>query len=289
MKIEFKNKFGKIIFSGGLPYGRDTCYIVEISGLGLSSLSVNTTIFSGVDGAVTTSKRLNQRHIVITADVPRRSYDFQEFYGRFLRILSEEGELFVTSRRRKRKITAFASNIAEGKNNGDLKRVVITFTCDSPYFTDFEMVRATLLTKNKYLETYFTLPLMLSEKISRAVVTNSGDINAEPIIYFKNGESGKESVDGVLTVTNETTGQVLQLNYYPMPGEAIVIDIASRTVASSGGANLLTLISDDTDLSEFWLVPGDNVLNITSNIINNQARAECSFYNRYIEGVSDGY
>lgn len=289
MKIEFKNSLGAIVLSGGHSYGRNTCYIAEVSGLGLAPLSVTATSFSGMDGAKTESKKLSQRKINIAIDIPRRSYDYDVFYGNLLRVLSANGELFVYSKRKKRRIEAFVSNISEGKSQGDFKRIVITFTCDSPYFTDFEKINVPLLTKSKYLETTFTLPCVFSERISRASVINSGDITAEPIITFKNGVDGTYDAGGYLVLNNETTGQFVTLNYYPAPGETVTIDISNRTITSDSGANLINFISDETDLSEFWLALGENVVSAESNVTNNRVLVECSFYNRYIEGVADGY
>lgn len=289
MKIEYKNSKGTIVFSGGRSYGRNTCYIASVSGLGIAPVSVTATVFSGLAGAKTEVIRFSQRTVILSADIPKRNYDFDIFYGDMLRILSDKGELFVYSKRKKRRIEAFVSNISEGKSQGDFKRIVITFTCDSPYFTDFEKVNVSLLTINKHLETEFILPLVFSERVSRAVVTNSGDITAEPVITFKNGVDGAYDAGGYLVISNETTGQFVTLNYYPAPGETVTIDISNRTITSDSGANLINFISDETDLSEFRLALGENVVSAESNVTNNRVFVGCSFYNRYIEGVADGY
>ncbi len=289
MKIEFKNDIGSIVFSGGRSFGRNTCYIVEVTGLGLAPANFTSVVFSGTDGAKTTSKRLSARTIILSADVPRRSYDFDDFYGKFLRVLSAEGKLFISSKKKKRCIGAYAASLSEGASQGEYKRIVITFTCDSPYFTDFSEVSVPLFTKNRYLETTFTLPCVFSERINRVTVHNSGDVPAEPVIRFTNAVGGYDGVDGNLVITNETTGQVLVLDYYPSPGEAVIIDIENRTIFSSGGANLINFISDDSDLSLFWLCVGENTLSVESNITNNKVHVECSFNNRYIEGAVYGY
>lgn len=288
MKIEFINSRGKILFSGGASAGRDTCFIVEVSGLGLAPMAISTVTWSGVDGQSTVSRCYRGRSIVISADIPRRSYDFEQFYGRFLRILEAEGELFVFSRRKKRRIRAYASSVSEGKSQGEWKRVVITFTCDSPYFTDIEKVSGALFTKNRYLATEFVLPLIISERINRTLVYNAGDIPAEPIIRFKNASDGADGSGGNLIIKNETTGKTLTLNYYPNPGCEVIIDISERSIVSSDGESLLCNISDDSDLSEFLLAVGENVLSVESNITNSKVHVEYAFWNCFVEGAVYG-
>lgn len=290
MKMEFTSIYGSVVFSGGRFCGRDTCYIVEVSGIGLAARRFSTVTFSGTDGTSTTGKQYSSRTVIVSADIPRREYDFDSFYARFLRILSEDGELFVYSgKKKKRRIPAYVSGISEGKSNGDFKRVVISFYCDSPYFTDIAPVSVSLFTREKHLETEFVLPLVFSERINRAAVTNAGDIIAEPVITFSNGIDGVNGENGNLTIRNETTGQVMVLNYYPAPGESVTIDISERKIVSSNGSSLINFISDDTDLSDFHLEKGENILCVESNITNARANVECSFYNRYLEGVVYGY
>lgn len=289
MTIEFRTDIGKIIFSGGRSYGRDTCYIAEVTGLGLAPVVTSTAVFSGMDGTATVSKRYDRRNIVLSADIPYRKYDFEEFYGRILRIISKSGELIISSGRKKRRICAYVSQNSEGKNKGDTKRLILTFTCDDPYFTDIQKTTVPIMTKKRYLATEFTLPCIFSSRLNTATVTNSGDIVAEPIISFANAFDGAYAEDGDLVIKNETTGQFIVLNYYPSPGETVYIDIENRTIMSSSSANLLNRISDDTDLSDFCLAVGNNTIKVESNVTNNKVYVGCSYYNRYIEGIVYGY
>lgn len=86
-------------------------------------------------------------------------------------------------------------------------------------------------------------------------------------------------------IYNDTTGQVLELIGYNSPvGDTVTFDLtfATKTITNTAGENLVQYLSDDSDLSTFSLVPGENDIRVLIGSHSTVTFATFSWYNRYL-------
>lgn len=92
-----------------------------------------------------------------------------------------------------------------------------------------------------------------------------------------------------LYILNETTGKSLQLGYNLPAGQSLTITLQGiKSIVQSDGTNLLNYLTDDSDLSDFALVPepeaagGVNVITLTGSGTTGATSASMTWYRRYI-------
>ena len=91
-------------------------------------------------------------------------------------------------------------------------------------------------------------------------------------------------------VSNESTGQFIQLNYTVPAGRVVTIDLTPgvKTVEDDIGANLIGYLSTDSDLFGFHLgVPpevsgGNNSIRVQTSGATNDSEVNLSWYSRYV-------
>jgi hypothetical protein len=206
------------------------------------------------------------------------------------RILNRPGVLKVYSGARQRKIACRCTLFEEGERQGAFGAFTLRLSCDFPYFEDFEPKSYTVTQCRKLVKTTFTLRCIFSERVSDNTLVVAGDERAEPVLELFNnlGNAAYSSTAKKgITIFNETTGKSLAFNnaFQTQPNEQITIDIPNRTVTSATRGNLLSELTADSFLSNFWLEPGVNHLRV--KVENNEERLtlRCSFANRYAEAT----
>ena len=90
------------------------------------------------------------------------------------------------------------------------------------------------------------------------------DTNVYPIVEVKVYASA--TATGFLTVQNETTGAVIELNIDTSRDDVITIDLPVRKIYTAEGKFITNNISDNTILSNFVLVPGQNIINVENSL-----------------------
>lgn len=289
----FENEYGTIQFGGGdAPVYRT----VDITGLGLPVREYNVVSYAGEAGQVTQAVRDTARTITINADVIRPN-QLQQELGKTLRVLYHPGELRIQSGMKQRRIACRCTDMDDIARKGrDMANITLQFTCDSPYFTDYRAISLALFQRENVWEADFTLPTVFTKRDSEMDVVNGGDIKSEPIftIYCKEADdtqadsaeeaAAQSTSQPYLLLENEATGQFIRLDYLPEAGEVITVDISGRTVRNDDGANLITSLSEDSFLNQFWLEPGPNHIKV-SNETGRDVGVEIEFYNQYVEAV----
>ncbi len=258
-------------------------HVKEISGLGLPKQESFVISYVNQPGQVFVSKRDTARVITISCDVLSGT----EGLRRLLKIMSHPGKLTILSGGQVRSIFCRCTMVDEPIKRGPfIRSVVLQFTCDHPYFTDRSSVLETIFLREDVICDNFMLPCLFSKRVNRRLIQNRGDIRAEPVFTICNQlKAETESLDGGIELINHTTGQRILLECTTDLGEVITIDIPKRSITSSIKGNLATILSLNSFLSDFWLVPGNNELEVINYNTGETIDVTLSFDNQYLEAV----
>lgn len=283
MFIKFYNDTGSITF-GGKSTDASPFKLIAAEGLTPASKTFTAAEFSGMPGQITTETRVRARIITLSGDFPAEKGDVT-LYSNLLRILDSEGWLCIYSNDMKRKIKCICSDFAEGERKGAFVPFVIQFTCDNPYFEDFEPVKRYIFKRTDNINSSFKLPGIFTGRISKGDILYTGSAKAEPIIKIREFSSQISQTAGGIEIYNNTHGEFIKLIYTPENDEEITIDIANRKIYNNKGENLIMYMSNDTYLDEFALYPGENEIEVINNDGENALIVTCEFANKYIEAV----
>ena len=119
----------------------------------------------------------------------------------------------------------------------------------------------------------FTLPCVFTKLVNKVDISNLGDVETYPKFKIV----CEASIEGsTIEINNQTTGQVINLNYQTSAGEIVTIDTFNQTAVSNLKGNVTGSITIDSEF--FSLQQGVNHLECTSigNIIAVQ------FYENYL-------
>jgi len=312
LRITYENKLGKLQLGGG----RDTHIwrILEADGLGLTAKQFNTVTYPTEIGQHTMSETINARTITLKCDI-RSPKGAQFEIARALRILNRPGTLTIHSGITKRKINARCAAAEQGERHGGYRVFVMQFLCDYPYFEDTCHTNVPIFRRENLIgsgrrwyfdETaafhsqpistnQFILPCMFSRRTSSANVMNLGDVDTEPVlqIYIQGNlfpEAGRK-----IRITNNATNQTIEMNLdayiadeaekeRDITKDEITLNIPERTVYNIYGENLISILSNDSFLSAFWLECGNNIIEV-ENSVSARCAVMCEFSNKYIEAV----
>lgn len=107
--------------------------------------------------------------------------------------------------------------------------------------------------------------IIVSEVIPSGTLVNSGDIKTDLIIRVKGTKTPSQtSANKGFKITNEATGEYIQLAYNISNGETVTIDTRECTITSSNGTNLMNCLHVDSTF--FRLECGANRL--TGSLLN---------------------
>lgn len=261
MKITFYNEHGRIDMSGG---GRKCdIKIKEISGLGMVEKSYKYTTYPGIAGQEVSDVTILPRQITIKVDIEEKF--LSDSISRISCVLEKDGVLIVENGRKRREIGARCVAFVKDERKAKLTEAVFQFVADNPYFTDCVRKEVLVRERKGSLISPFSLPCVFSERKTSANISVLGGVMSEPEIFITGKISNiYETENDEIVIKNKTTGASITLNYRIAPGETIKIDIPKRSVTKENGEKLISCLSDDTYLSEFYLAPGFNVIETES-------------------------
>lgn len=277
-KIYFENTQGKaeMFLSGAGPVR-----VTALSGLGNPQKKYNTVTFAGRDGQKTLSSVAQARTIIIRGDIRLSDKGLAE---RMMKVLHEPGNLILDFENKKRMIFCSQVDFEEISRNNGFMSFMLTLTADGVYFTDINPTEKSAFERKDMLKGDIVFPCIFTEKTAEAFVENYGEVNVEPVIKIYSFDDVKNGAGEVL-VLNNTTGQQIKLKTDMDKDEVITIDISKRKVTSSVKGNITHVISDDTFLNKFWLVPGKNRIFASHNSEGKEISIVCSYYSNYREGI----
>lgn len=119
-------------------YDHDNCeyFLVSCDGIYSVKNAVSTSLNATTDGTTYNGEGLEQRNIVITANIRRNHRQNREFLSRVFKVHSE-GTFIHEEEGDRREIKYRVENI-DVEEKGVLRAAVISLICTDPYFTDAE-------------------------------------------------------------------------------------------------------------------------------------------------------
>ena len=271
--------------NGKIEMGANTPYLVrDIQGLEQVQAEKQSIRYVGIAGEKTIIKTPKPRTITIDGRVKGDGRRF--FTDKLTKTFdnTEEGYLKLNIWGKLRRIKCMPDTVVFGKLHRSYVDFIITLNCDNPYFTDWENTKVELYTRTGNLINGMTFPRVFTFRTSEGNAINNGDVDIEPIIKITAGAKDGGTGKGI-TITNETTGAIITLNYEPAEGEEITIDIANREILSNVNGDITRYKSKHTLLGDFKLIKGTNLLKFENANTSQSLVAYADYSNLYIEGV----
>lgn len=289
MRIELLNKYGRLEIGGG---AHPSARLLQIKGIGIPAKEPEAIVFAGQPGQVYQSIR----------DMPRTITMQFEFFGgpqqleQINRMIYEELEIRISCGAYRRKIKGICINPEEieGIIYHSWYRLVLQLVCNNPYFNDFNDTRVVISRRKDLFPNLLeddvwkiALPAAATERIQKTDIVNYGLINIYPVITVYNNPASEAAVlsEGGLEIYNETTGKRIALNYELSTGEELTVDLPARRIISNLSGVITNCISDDTVLSDFYLVPGENTVSVTNYNTASEIAAVLRYNNYYASAV----
>ena len=285
-KVELKNKYGSVKMG---TY--NDIQLTDILGIGLPSKSVTSIEFSDGAGIYSTSERDNSRTVTLKGDF----YGDREEIKRIYRVIFHECEIRFIFGNDRRKIKGRCINPEDFKKiGGGITSFAIQFECDIPYFEDFYITNIAILKRINYFPNLYEdgqWYIQLSDtsyatkRYSEGDVKNCGDIEIYPVLKIQNTSDAVALTDEQIDICNETSDAHIKLNYNISAGEIITVNLPEREIISSINGDITHYISDDTQLSKFKLLLGNNHISVTSTASTSSLICAVEYNNNYAWAV----
>jgi len=283
MYFKFSNKIGTLIF-GTDKREKSLFRLTGADGLSIPDKTFTAAVYSNIRGRETVGTYICPRTITVSGDVIITSSTVHAM-SEAAHILDFPGTLEIHFDDKKpRKIDCICSSFIPGEKKGKYALFVIQFICDDPFFCDVSETRVSAFGVKGRLNSDFTFPGVFSTRISRSNIFCTGNAATEPVFkvaVMKENESESPSI----CITNHTIGCSINLNHSASAGDIITIDTAKRKIYNQKGENLLKYLADDSFFSDFYLVPGNNDIEVRVYGTIDAVNVECIYYERYIEAV----
>ncbi len=284
MQVTFKNEYGTLDFKGG--GNKERLRLLKIEGLGLPKKEYNVTGYSGQPGQELISQKDLARTITLSADITPIQTTLQNEIKRMAKILYYPGELTIRSNGVRRSISCRCTSFDEPERFGKtIAKAVLQFVCDNPYFTDEEAETKSIYYVTNNIKGSFKLPMAFSSRLSRGNVINLGDADSEPKILLYTEVFVENPETYGINIINHTTGQSIKLEHYMQEGEEIIIDIPNRKITSNKKGDIISAMSKDTFLSNFWLGVGNNDIEVIDSAVGERISVVMEYNNKYLEAV----
>ncbi|MBQ7794728.1 MAG: phage tail family protein [Clostridia bacterium] len=288
MYIVLKNEFGSFEIGGG---GHTSARLQEIEGIGVPAKDDTPIVFEGQPGRTIIACRDLERTITMSIDF----YGDERTVEKLYRIIYKPMDIrfYLGNRRRKTHGRCIAATDITKIIYHKWQKIVLQLVCDDPYFYDFYDTAAAISANadqlpnlNENGEWFVQLPAVATLRSSKASIFNRGNTEIYPKITLANNKETDALADeaGVI-LTNATTGKTIKLEYQIATGELVTLDLKKRKIISSLSGNIITSISDDTVLEDFYLAVGENILSIESLNTADDIFAMAYYSNQYVSVV----
>lgn len=257
--------------------------VTKISGFGLPAPRYDEIEFAKENGVTTTG----------ASDYPRSMFISGDLYGgrsdklKMLEAFYYPGELYCDfGPDMKRKIACKLINFDDIEDlcNSGINTFAIQLQADYPYFNDFDDTVINLSGYRNHVTESFELPCVFTEQIQEGKVYNYGNKNCYGVITITSKYDATVA-EGLVTVSNHTTGNSIHISHSLQKDEVIEIDLNTRRIMSSVSGRITNAITDDTEMSNFYLVPGLNELSFGTNDTLRPVSATMRYNNIYLAAV----
>jgi len=224
-------------------------FLVSLDGVYSIRNTINTTKNATSDGSNYSGEGLEQRNIVITANIIRNYRENRDILSRVFKVHSE-GTFYHTEEGETRKIEYRVESI-DFSETGVIRPVTISLICPDPYFKDSEVTNIDMSSWEDDFEMEFELSedgieFGIRKKDEIKVVDNDSTTDVGIILtIIADGEVINPAI------LNVTTGESLKLLCTMLPEDKITI------TTEQGNINVL-LTRNGTEIDYNYTVDEDN-------------------------------
>lgn len=259
-------------------------FLVSLDGVYSMKNAVNTSKNAVTDGASFNGEALEERNIVITANIRRNYRENREHLSRVFKPHSE-GTLFHTEDGETRKIKYRVENI-EVEDKGILRAAVISLKCTDPYFRSEETAHIEMANWESCFEFECEIPeegmefgTRLKETIKVVDNDSTTAIGIQMTIMA-------EDVVVNPTIMNVTTGETLKLLCTMLPDDKIIITTEQGNIDvvlyRSGEKIDYNYTVDEENEDYIQLETGRNYINYTADSGGDFMNVNFDFENCYM-------
>lgn len=296
--IIFKNELGTLFFGGDRS---SNLALREISGLGTPEKIYKTADYIDFDGQITLSSRFAPRTINFSFDIVFG--DVSAVSAEIYRIFSKSGTLFTYFRNGAKRIEVnqiFAESFVP--HGTGLRTFAVTMCCDSPFFSDEKTIKIPCYETIKNIRFdassnswNLAEPTVWGSNSNDVIVENKGDELSYPTFHIHSfGDAQNDEGIEILRVSPKDPEDIIQrfaLKHRLSDNEDITVCFNRRSnrkrryIVSSFGTDLSDKRTEDSDLSAFYLLPGENRIILNNLSVGNTLSAGLEYDNQYVEGV----
>ena len=282
MRLTFKNDIGSITMGGG---DHPSVNIIEAIGFGLPGKEFSNVTYAGQSGHTTTNVRDVARTITLSGTFVGDKKEILKMYN----ILYSPGVLIYQDKGVKRQITCRLTNNDDFKPQGKsgIYTFALQFSADDPYFTDTEDLKFDIYKRvDKVTGTIYNSTgekVVFTERTTEISVINSGVKAVYPVIIVQSKElSGIDNTQLEISVErDDLVCAIIKLNCNTPSNDSITFDLPRRRIVSRSQGDITNYISDETILSEFYLLPGNNIVKFDAHDGVGKVTAELMYRNKY--------
>lgn len=261
--------------------GEGDIKIISLDGLGMPEKSFQVAQYAQQPGQETLSATDNARTITVKCDL-NVGTGRQSELSRIMGVFYMPGTLTIDTDIRRRDIACYCNAFELLDRHPGIQAFSVQFIADNPYFKDATAAVDNVVEITDLLKTTFTLPTVFSKIQTEADVLNSGHLNTEPIFEIRN--TGAAFQDKEINLFNDTTGQKISFTASMDDDSLVEVNVENREILQDG-EDITNNITDDTYLSDFWLIPGVNHIRAETTDKSLGIGISCQHTNLYIEAV----
>lgn len=262
---------------------KDPFVFWKIDGISLPSVEPVFSQSAGQSGYTLHSIVFDSRVISLTGHVINSPGNVAKMYEerrKLLHIISPSfglGRLIYENDTGKWQIPAFCREAPYGEKIGAVQTLSISFECPTPFWQDYESSTVSLAYVQGGLQFPIRTPGFFGTLGYRAVVNNTGDVNAPMEIYIDGGSVNP-------TIKNVSTGEFIKVEqqmteydrlYINTDPENLKVEIIRTDGINETKENAYGYLSFDSSL--FSLQPGNNEIIFTSDDENKRVKVRMYF------------
>lgn len=272
-KITYTNNKGQSITMGDIA----PLIVTKMDGLGSVQNEIQRQRAPGQDGSTITGSVLTERELIITGVI--LSTDQQKYRRELLHVFNPKlsGSIKYEKGTVTKEIQCTVEIAPEFPSDyrSRYQTFIITLLCPTPFWLDTAEISQEIVSWIGGM----TFPLSLPTQFSmagetRINVMNLGDVETPIRIEITGPATNPKLI-------NALTGEYIRVKQSLLTGDKMTIttDFGRKRVEING-QNAFNYI--DLTSTFFNLNPGDNILELTTEDINDDARVEISYRNRYL-------
>lgn len=259
-------------------------FLVSTTGLYQMKNNIHTSDNATTDGSSFGGESLEQKNIVITANIRRNYQENRDYLSRVFKN-GTEGTLYHTENGKTRKIK-YRSEGVEVDDEGIIRPAVISLICTDPYFKDDEATHIEMANWEECFEFPCEIPedgmeFGVRSKETIKVVDN----NSTTSIGIQMTIIADDVVVNPL-IMNTTTGETLKLLCTMLPDDQIVITTEQGNidvVLYRGGEKIdYNYTVDEENEGYIQLEPGRNYISYTADAGDDYMNVNFDFENCYV-------